>query len=139
MTDTSPAAELRAAAEKIRVSVDAVRSPDGIDNSWIAEGLIVSQGVYPDGSPVYPVADAATPQCAAYIASMGPDVGAVLADWLERAGDHVRLQALCCDNGEHQCSDIAAPLSPSPARSSGASDDRPPGGSRSAAADGPQG
>jgi hypothetical protein len=109
MTDTSPAAELRAAADKIRVSVDAVRSPDGIDNSWIAEGLIVSQGVYPDGSPVYPVADAATPQCAAYIASMGPDVGAVLADWLERAGDHVRLQALCCDNGEHQCSDIAAP------------------------------
>lgn len=82
---TTPADELRTAAERLRTTANAVQSAPGIDNAWAADGTTVTQGVYPDtGEPIYPVADAASPQCAAHIALMDPALGLLVADWLER-------------------------------------------------------
>ncbi|MER5613259.1 hypothetical protein [Streptomyces sp. NPDC002215] len=81
---TTPADELHAAARKLRSAASALGSAPGISDDWIAEGTTVSQGRYPDtGEPVYPVAEAASPQCATLIALMHPGVGLALADWLD--------------------------------------------------------
>lgn len=115
MTDTSPAAELQAAADKIRALVAAAtRGPwtavpmmyHGAESGYWEVHAPDSEGVV--SHQTHEGGGASGPD-AAYIAALHPSVGAALAEWLERAGEHVRLQALCCDNGEHQCSEIAAP------------------------------
>jgi hypothetical protein len=89
---TTPADELRIAAAKLRATASGVGSAPGISNDWAADGTTVTQGTYPDtGEPVYPVADAASPQCAAYIAAMHPGVGLVLADWLDYEAGLIEL------------------------------------------------
>jgi hypothetical protein len=81
---TSPAETLTAAAQKLRATAAGVKSAPGISGAWAADGVTVTQGTYPDsGEPVYPVAEAASPQCAAHIALMHPGVGLALADWLD--------------------------------------------------------
>lgn len=93
----TPADELRAAAEKLRALAKAIDAPDLPDQSWHVEPCaseergdcpcIVAQGTCNTEDsfvqPLYYVADAETPECAAYIAAMGPDVGEKLARWLE--------------------------------------------------------
>lgn len=93
----TPAEEITAAAEKIRSLTKAIHAPDLPDQSWHTEACaseergdcpcIVAQGTCntdgPFVQPLYYVADAETPECAAYIAAMGPTVGAALADWLD--------------------------------------------------------
>lgn len=95
---TAPAEELRAAAEKIRALVAAIDAPDLPDQSWHTEACadeergdcpcIVAQGSYeaePSGmrQPLYYVADAETPECATYIAAMGPPVALAIAKSLD--------------------------------------------------------
>lgn len=91
---TTPATELRAAAEKLRKLVASIEAPDLPDQSWHTEECaddergncpcIVAQGTLSleQGSvPMFYVADAETPECAAYIAAMGPPVALAMADW----------------------------------------------------------
>ncbi|MFI5473168.1 hypothetical protein ACIA6D_23375 [Streptomyces cacaoi] len=95
-----PAAVLRAAAAKLRALAKAIDAPDLPDQTWHTEECadddrgncpcIVAQGSYaaePSGAlqPLYYVADAETPEVAAYITAMGPNVGTALAEWLESA------------------------------------------------------
>lgn len=95
---TTAAGELRAAATRIRDLAAAIDAPSLPDQSWHTEACaseergdcpcIVAQGRYPaepSGAlqPVFYVADAETPELAAYIAAMGPTVGLALADWLD--------------------------------------------------------
>jgi hypothetical protein len=98
---TSPADELRTAAQTLRSLTAAVHAPDLPDQSWHTEPCaseergdcpcIVAQGTCnTEGSfvqPLFYVADAETPELAAYIAAMGPNVGTVLADWLNSAAE----------------------------------------------------
>lgn len=98
MTDTSPAAELRAAAERIRTL--AVDADDARPAPWApgAAGSVISKGA--TGADY--VTGYTTPSgtaVAAYIAAMGPGVGAVLADWLVATAhpdwhDHLAPHAL---------------------------------------------
>jgi hypothetical protein len=99
MTDTTPAAELLAAAEKLRSLATAVPTEDWGTRPWHVEECsdtdtmescpcIVAQGEYkefdqPQIPPVQYVADAETREHAEYIAAMHPGVGLALADWLE--------------------------------------------------------
>lgn len=94
----TPAEELRAAAEKLRTLTKAVDAPDLPDQSWHVEACanketgdcpcIVAQGTcdleYGPVAALY-IADAETPELAAYIAAMGPPVALALADWLDSA------------------------------------------------------
>ena len=97
---TTPSQELAAAAETLRQLTAAIHAPDLDDQSWHTEECaddeqgncpcIVAQGAIglEYGSvPLYYVADAETPEVAAYIAAMGPNVGALLADWLDSAAE----------------------------------------------------
>lgn len=98
---STAAAELRAASARLRALTKAIHAPDLTDQSWHVEECaseergdcpcIVAQGVCntdgPFVTPVYYVADAETPELAAYIAAMGPPVGAGLADWLDEEAD----------------------------------------------------
>ncbi len=97
---TTPSQELAAAAETLRQLTAAIHAPDLDDQSWHTEECaddeqgncpcIVAQGAIglEYGSvPLYYVADAETPEVAAYIAAMGPNVGALLADWLVSAAE----------------------------------------------------
>lgn len=81
MTDNAPATELRAAAARIRALVTAISPPDPAALAFHADGAHVTQGAY----GLYDVATTETPECAAYIAAMGPPVALALADWLESA------------------------------------------------------
>jgi hypothetical protein len=95
----TPAEELRAAAEKLRTLTKTVDAPDLPDQSWHVEACsneetgdcpcIVAQGRVSfgdgDSTAMFYVADAETPECAAYIAAMGPPVALALADWLDSA------------------------------------------------------
>ncbi|MGW0579207.1 hypothetical protein ACWD25_25315, partial [Streptomyces sp. NPDC002920] len=47
------------------------------------------------------VADAETPECAAYIAAMGPDLGTLLADWLDQAAHHYECGIRAADDVFH--------------------------------------
>ncbi|MFB6776534.1 hypothetical protein ACFCX0_03675 [Streptomyces sp. NPDC056352] len=80
MTDTTPAAELRAAAEKLRsLAAEASPAPWTV-NQW---GNVETAG-YEEVAEVWPLQSG--PQVnAAYIAAMHPAVGLVLADWLDAA------------------------------------------------------
>ena len=94
---TTPAEELRAAAVKLRGLAQILESPDHPGLPWHTEECadeerdncpcIVAQGrtSYHDeaSTPMFYVADAETPECAAYIAAMGPTVGLALAAWLD--------------------------------------------------------
>jgi len=100
---STPAEELRTAAEKLRklaTTVEAIGHP-GLP--WRAEECsdydtgncpcVVVQGRTshhdePPG-PMFNVADAETAECAAYIAAMGPTVGLALATWLDAVADSV--------------------------------------------------
>ena len=93
----NPADELRTAAQKIRTLTKAIHAPDLPNQSWHTEECaddeqgncpcIVAQGTCntDDGfvQPLYYVADAETPECAAYIAALHPGVGTALANWLD--------------------------------------------------------
>lgn len=99
----TPADELRAAADKLRKLIAAVPTQHWSDRPWHAEECsdtddtspnpcpcIVAQGEYrnfdqPQIPPIQYVADAETPEFAAYIAAMHPGVGAALAAWLDQA------------------------------------------------------
>lgn len=98
----TPAEQLRAAAAKLRDLAKVINAPDLPDQTWHTEECaddersncpcIVAQGQYaaePHGThqPIYFVADAETPECAAYIAAMGPNVGTALADLLDDQAD----------------------------------------------------
>lgn len=98
----TPSAELRTAAARLRELVTAIEAPDLPDQSWHTEACaneetgdcpcIVAQGTLSleHGSvPVFYVADAETPECAAYIAAMHPGVGKALADWLDETATEV--------------------------------------------------
>lgn len=76
---TSPADELRTAAEKIRALVAAISPPNPAALPFHADDAHVTQGEF----GLYDVATAETPECAAYIAAMGPPVGLALTDWLD--------------------------------------------------------
>jgi hypothetical protein len=96
---TTPADELRTATDRLRKLIAAVLSEHWGDRPWHAEECsdtddlspcpcIVAQGEYrefdqPQIPPVQYVADAESPEFAAYIAAMHPGVGAALAAWLE--------------------------------------------------------
>ncbi|MFI8535397.1 hypothetical protein ACIGMX_34770 [Streptomyces aquilus] len=93
---TTPADELKTAATTLRQLTAAIHAPDLTDQAWHTEQCaddeqgncpcIVAQGAIglEYGSvPLYYVADAETPELAAYIAAMGPNVGDALADWLD--------------------------------------------------------
>lgn len=94
----TPAETLQAAAaQKLRALATAVESEDHPGLPWHTEGCadeergncpcIVGRGwrSYHDEPPtaMFYVADAETPELAAYIAAMHPGVGLALADWLE--------------------------------------------------------
>ena len=99
----SPADELRAAATKIRTLATAIEAPDLPDQNWHTEACaseergdcpcIVAQGTCntegPFVQPLFYVADAETPECAAYIAAMGPPVALALADLLDETSTEV--------------------------------------------------
>ncbi|KAA6216435.1 hypothetical protein [Streptomyces filamentosus] len=103
MTQPSPADELRTAATALRTAADALPTEYWGNRPWHAEECndtddmascpcIVAQGEYRDydqrqDPPVQYVADAETPEHAAYIALMHPGVGHALADLLEAVGD----------------------------------------------------
>jgi hypothetical protein len=104
---TTPSQELAAAAETLRQLTAAIHAPDLDDQSWHTEECaddeqgncpcIVAQGAIglEYGSvPLYYVADAETPEVAAYIAAMGPNVGALLADWLDDEARRLAATAL---------------------------------------------
>jgi hypothetical protein len=92
----NPADELRTAADRLRKLTAAIHAPDLPHQAWHTEECaddeqgncpcIVAQGQHGDWdappTPLYYVADAETPEVAAYIAAMGPNVGTLLADWL---------------------------------------------------------
>ena len=98
---STAAAELRAAGARLRELAKAIDAPDLPNQSWHAEECadddrgncpcIVAQGVCntdgPFVTPLYYVADTETPELAAYIVAMGPNVGVALADWLDSAAE----------------------------------------------------
>lgn len=98
---STAADELRAASARLRELAKALHAPDLADQSWHVEECaneeqgdcpcIVAQGLHSEGrgpmTPLYYVADAETPECAAYIAAMGPPVGLALTDWLDSAAE----------------------------------------------------
>jgi hypothetical protein len=115
---TTPADELRAAADRIRKLIEAVPSKHWGDRPWHAEECsdtddmspcpcIVAQGEYrdfdqPQTPPVQYVADAETPEHAAYIAAMHPGVGGALADWLDSwTGVELREDAALPEDARH--------------------------------------
>lgn len=90
MTDTTPADELRTAAEKLRETAIAAGG-----SGWIADHYSEGTIVRPSGSEVslfVLAADGAravgtpcvTPPIGAHIALMHPGVGLALADWLDK-------------------------------------------------------
>lgn len=93
---TPPADRLHAAATKLRTMMAAIQAPLP-EQTWHTEPCadeargdcrcIVAQGRYAEGAappvPVFYVADAETPELAAWIALMGPVVGEALAAWLD--------------------------------------------------------
>ncbi|MEU8469549.1 hypothetical protein AB0F30_16775 [Streptomyces sp. NPDC029006] len=96
---TTPADEMREAAQTIRKLITALPAEHWGNRPWQAEECsdtddmtpcpcIVSQGEYrefdqPQIPPIQYVADAETPEFATYIAAMHPGVGTALADWLD--------------------------------------------------------
>ena len=80
----TPADELRTAAEKLRTLSTAIAPPDEKHLPFHADGSQVTQGQH----GLYDVAQTETPQLAAYIAAMGPNVGEALADWLDIAVEY---------------------------------------------------
>lgn len=109
---------LRRAAEGIRAAVAAVQQGAWEGRPWAVENCsehecpcIVHQGEYKPWNeaqvpPIQYVADAETPEHAAYIASMHPGVGLALAGWLEDEAERARLSMGhfdgkdCCDGQE---------------------------------------
>ncbi|MDK1473660.1 hypothetical protein QNO07_09530 [Streptomyces sp. 549] len=99
--DHSPADTLRDAAARLRTLAGAVPADHWGDRPWHVEECsdtdtmqncpcIVTQGEYrafdePQDPPIQYVADAETPEHAAYIAAMHPGVGLALATWLEHS------------------------------------------------------
>jgi hypothetical protein len=81
---TSPADELRTAAQTLRALVAAIRPPDPAYLPFHADGREITQGAR---HGLYDVAMAVTPELAAYIAAMGPNVGALLAKLLDDCAD----------------------------------------------------
>jgi hypothetical protein len=89
---TTPADELRAAAEMLRRDSEAARCasppPWTVTDEHVvrcADGMIVADRSGTD----HPAERADLP----YIAAMHPGVGAALADWLEAIGHHARAVA----------------------------------------------
>jgi hypothetical protein len=95
---TTPANELRTAAEKLKALTSAVPSDHWPSRPWHVEACseqamdecpcIVAQGEAKpfdeaQDPPIQYVADAETPEHAAYIAAMHPGVGEALAAWLD--------------------------------------------------------
>lgn len=116
----TPADELRAAAEKIRKLTGALPANEWGDRPWQAEECantefalaapcpcIVSQGEYrafdqPQDPPIQYVADAETPDHAAYIAAMHPGVATALAKWLwSWVGIDFREDAALPEDAQH--------------------------------------
>jgi hypothetical protein len=105
---TTPADELRTAAQKIRDLGSSVEVNDQPDLPWHVEECaddergncpcIVAQGRYSyhdePSRPMFYVADAETPECAAYIAAMHPGVGALLAELLNTAAEYANTEAV---------------------------------------------
>lgn len=104
----TPAEELTTAAEKLRTLVKAIEAPDLSDQSWHVEQCvneergdcpcIVAQGRYPaepSGAMqlLFYVADAETPECAAYIAAMGPPAALAMATVFDAWAHMIRYDA----------------------------------------------
>ncbi|MFZ4150477.1 hypothetical protein [Streptomyces pseudogriseolus] len=92
---TTPADELRTAADKLRQLSDAVSAPDDRDQVFHAEGTDVTQGRHPG---LYDVATTQTPELASFIAAMHPGVGAALADWLDQAAHYYEAGVQAADD-----------------------------------------
>ena len=75
---STPADELRAAATKLRELATAASSAPWTVNTW---GNVETAGLE-EVAEVWPL-QASPGVNAAYIAAMGPNVGAALADWLD--------------------------------------------------------
>jgi hypothetical protein len=112
----TPADELRAAAQKIRDLAAAVKVNNHSDLPWHVEECaseergdcpcIVAQGrssYHHDEppTPLFYVADAETPELAAYIAALHPAVGTALADWLDQAAHHYECGIRAADDVFH--------------------------------------
>lgn len=80
---TTNAAELRAAADKLRQLVAAISPPNPVAARFHADDRHVTQGDH----GLYDVATAETPECAAFIAAMDPALGLALAKSLEDTAD----------------------------------------------------
>lgn len=78
MTNQDTAAELGAAADKLRQLVAAISPPNPVAARFHADDRHVTQGDH----GLYDVATAETPECATFIAAMDPPVALALADWL---------------------------------------------------------
>lgn len=103
----TPADQLRAAAERLRDLREALPTEHWGDRPWQAEECsntddappspcpcIVSQGEYrdfdqPQDPPIQYIADAETPEFAAWIATMHPGVGEPLARLLDEIADQL--------------------------------------------------
>lgn len=104
MNAETPAAVLKRAAEHIRALATATYIRDEATAPWHVEecdsseagdcACIVAQGYHSHpGAPrtgVSYVADAETPEYAAFIAALHPGVGVALADWLEAVTSRAR-------------------------------------------------
>lgn len=100
---SDPASEMRAAAKLLRERAAAISAPEPVNSEpWHADECaeagygscpcIVAQGRISRGTdheiPVRYIADAETPEIAAWIVLMHPGVGEALADWLEATADY---------------------------------------------------
>jgi hypothetical protein len=81
MSTADPAARLTAAATHLRTLLTAIAPESPADLPLHADGQEVTQG----RAGLLPFATAETPQVAAYIVAMGPQVGALLVAWLDSA------------------------------------------------------
>jgi hypothetical protein len=100
----TPAEEIRAAVTLLRERARAVDAPDWPGRPWAVTECsndlnaycpcIVYEGEYkpfdePQVPPIRYVADAETPEHAAFIASMGPGFALAVADWLDVAAKRI--------------------------------------------------
>lgn len=113
-------AEINTAADKLDELIDAVPRKDWGDRSWHVEECsdadtmkfcpcIVAQGEYrefnqPQNPPVQYVADAETPEHAAYIAAMDPGVGRAVVRLLKQVAN----ESLDCRCAPENCATQAA-------------------------------
>lgn len=94
---STPADEIRAAAEKLRDLAAAISASDPRDQTFHADGCDVTQG----RNGLYDVATTQTPELATYIAAFGPAVGLALAKLLDEAAHRYEASVRAADDVFH--------------------------------------